>query len=130
MKPRTAGLMKKAKESLEAAEILMQQGYVDFAASRAYYAMFYVAEALLFEKHELKFSSHSGVIGAFGKEFAKPGVLDQKLHRYLLDAQAYRAKGDYGVDEVVSEPIARDTLKWAAEFIVAGTKILEAKPNN
>jgi len=40
-------LLQKAKESLEAARGLLRDGYPDFAASRAYYAMFYVTEALL-----------------------------------------------------------------------------------
>jgi uncharacterized protein (UPF0332 family) len=33
----------KARESLAAAEVLIKDGYYDFAASRANYAMFYVA---------------------------------------------------------------------------------------
>lgn len=33
--------------SLEAAQSLIEQGFYDFAVSRAYYAKFYVAEALL-----------------------------------------------------------------------------------
>ena len=37
----------KAKESVAAAELLLGQGYCEFAASRAYCAMFYVPEALL-----------------------------------------------------------------------------------
>ena len=39
-------LLQKAKESLEAAELLERGGYTGFSASRAYYSMFYVAEAL------------------------------------------------------------------------------------
>jgi len=33
-------LIQKAYESLSAAELLLAQGYFDFAASRGYYAMF------------------------------------------------------------------------------------------
>jgi uncharacterized protein (UPF0332 family) len=40
-------LIEKAKESTAAARSLAKDGHYDFAASRAYYAMFYVAEALL-----------------------------------------------------------------------------------
>jgi uncharacterized protein (UPF0332 family) len=40
-------LFTKARESLAAAQVLIKDGYYDFAASRAYYAMFYVASALL-----------------------------------------------------------------------------------
>ena len=51
----------RAKESLAAAKLLHQSGYHGFAASRAYYAMFYMAEALLLGKN-LAFSKHSAVI--------------------------------------------------------------------
>lgn len=35
-------LLEKAKESLAAAELLFSHGYFSTAASRAYYAMFYI----------------------------------------------------------------------------------------
>jgi uncharacterized protein (UPF0332 family) len=40
-------LLVQARDSLSAAKILDAQGYHGFAASRAYYTMFYIAEALL-----------------------------------------------------------------------------------
>ena len=36
-------VIKKAKESLNAAKDLLESGYPDFSASRSYYAMFYTA---------------------------------------------------------------------------------------
>lgn len=45
MKPDVAALLKKAVSSRRAADLLASQLYIDFAASRAYYALFYVAEA-------------------------------------------------------------------------------------
>lgn len=39
-------ILEKAQNSLEAAQLLAEKGYNDFSASRAYYAMFYTAEAL------------------------------------------------------------------------------------
>ncbi|MEW5872528.1 MAG: HEPN domain-containing protein [Chloroflexota bacterium] len=73
-------ILAKAKESLEAARLLREEGYLDFAASRAYYAMFYTAEALLLSKN-LSFSSHAAVIANYGKEFSKTGELDPKYHK-------------------------------------------------
>ena len=72
MKSEVQELLDKAKRSLKTAESICKEGEVDFAGSRAYYAMFYVAEALLLE-HGLSFSSHSAVSANFGKEFAKTG---------------------------------------------------------
>jgi uncharacterized protein (UPF0332 family) len=43
MKSEVQALFLKAHSSLEAAELLGQQGFYGYAASRAYYAMFYAA---------------------------------------------------------------------------------------
>jgi uncharacterized protein (UPF0332 family) len=50
-------LLLKAGESIEAAKILMREGFGGFAASRAYYSMFYVAQSFL-EGEGLSFSKH------------------------------------------------------------------------
>ncbi len=57
-------LMEKGRRSLAAAEQLYKSRDYDFSASRAYYAMFYLAEAALLAKG-LAFSKHSQVISAF-----------------------------------------------------------------
>ncbi|MUL35547.1 HEPN domain-containing protein [Gloeocapsopsis dulcis] len=66
MTPEQQGLLEKAYRSLQAAKLLNTQPLAEFAVSRAYYAMFYVAEALL-EGEGLTFSKHSAVIAAFGQ---------------------------------------------------------------
>jgi uncharacterized protein (UPF0332 family) len=67
-------LLLKAQQSLEAARLLLSNNFPDYAASRAYYAMFYIAETFL-EGEGFSFSKHSAVIAAFGREFAKPHVV-------------------------------------------------------
>ncbi len=111
-------LMQKADESLAAADLLLTQGYTDFAASRSYYAMFYAAEAALLSKG-LAFSKHAGVISAFGQHFAKPGLLPGNLHRYLLDAFDIRQVGDYDAPGTVGEERANQVLTAAREFVQA-----------
>ncbi|MGA3112952.1 MAG: HEPN domain-containing protein [Syntrophobacteraceae bacterium] len=76
-------LLDKSLQSIRAAELLLREGYFSFAASRAYYSMFYPVEALLLTR-ELSFSKHSGAIVAFGKESVKTGAFDSHFHRYLL----------------------------------------------
>ena len=125
MKPEVRSLTQKADESVKAAKLLGAEGYWDFAASRAYYAMFYAAEALLLEKG-LSFSSHSAVIAAFGREFAKTNLLDPKLHRYLLDGQDLRNAGDYDIGPAVTEAQAKEVLGWADEMVAAAKTNLKA----
>lgn len=47
MKDTTRQLFDRAADAIEAAEILLNNEKTDIAAGRAYYAMFYTAEALL-----------------------------------------------------------------------------------
>ena len=118
MKEYTGQLLDKAAEAIEAAELLVTNNYPDFAAGRAYYAMFYIAEALLNEK-ELSFSKHSNVHAAYGEHFAKTKVLDPKFHRWLIDAFDKRLVGDYGVDANIEMDIAVHMIDQAREFLEA-----------
>ncbi|HAF71481.1 MAG: HEPN domain-containing protein [Acetothermia bacterium 64_32] len=118
-------LMRKAQESLEAAKLLLQRGYYDFAASRGYYAMFYAAEAALLSKG-LSFSKHSAVVAAFGQHLAAPGELPTHLHRYLLDAFDLRMVGDYDAPGAVGESRASQVLGWAEEFLQEIERFLAA----
>jgi uncharacterized protein (UPF0332 family) len=83
MKETTRQLFARAADAIEAADILLTNDKADFAAGRAYYAMFYTAEALLNEK-DIQFGKHGNVIGAYGQHFAKTKELDPKFHRWLL----------------------------------------------
>ncbi len=119
-------LLEKSCQSISASELLLKDGYIDFAASRAYYAMFYAVEALLLSRG-LSFSKHSAVIAAFGKEFVKTGLLDSHYHRNILNAFDLRNAGDYGVIHVVSEANARQTIAEARELLEAITLLLESQ---
>lgn len=85
MKPEQLELLLKARQSILAAQLLLNNSFAEYSVSRSYYAMFYITQAFLEEK-ELSFSSHSAVISAFGREFAKTGIVPTKFHRQLIDA--------------------------------------------
>lgn len=123
MNPEVTALLEKAKRSQKVAAKLFKDGDVDFAASRAYYSLFYTAEALLLSR-DLSFSSHSAVIANFGKEFAKTGTLSSKFHHYLMESQDRRNIGDYSVLAEVTKEEVREMLVWAKEFIKAAENYL------
>ena len=50
VKERSQKLIDKALDAIEVAEGVLDIGKPEFSAGRAYYAMFYIAEALLYEK--------------------------------------------------------------------------------
>jgi len=116
-------LVEKARRSLKSAKLLLSEGDYDFAISRAYYAMFYCAEAVLLTKG-MKFKKHSAVIAMFGKEFVKTGLLPEELHQHLINAYSEREKSDYESLFIQSEDEAQDILKKAEEFISEVEKFL------
>ena len=110
-------LMDVADESLEAAGELLGNEHFGFAASRAYYAMFYAASAALLTKG-LTFSRHSGVVSEFGHHFARAGMLPQELHTTFREALTLRHLGDYGT-EPFAESTAAGQLENARRFVDA-----------
>jgi uncharacterized protein (UPF0332 family) len=124
MKEHTQKLLEKAVDAIEAAEILVDHQKSDIAAGRAYYAMFYIAEALLNEKG-LKFSKHSGVHAAFGENFAKSKEMDAKYHRWLINAFDKRLVGDYGVETDIEIDVALHMINQAREFLEAAQRYLK-----
>ncbi|MFH1421457.1 MAG: HEPN domain-containing protein [Planctomycetota bacterium] len=109
-------MMDKAMKSIKGAEVLLSENLNDFAVSRSYYAMFYLAEALLCSKG-LSFSSHRAVISAFAREFIKLEIIDKKYHEYITDAFSKRQIGDYGISENISRNEAQKLIKRAKEFL-------------
>ncbi len=120
-------LLDKATRAIHAAGILLQEGEVDFAAGRAYYAMFYAAEALVFERG-LRFRKHGSVHAAFGEHFVKTGKIDPKFHRWLLDAFDRRLLADYDVEGVLTYEEVSRLIEQAREFVDEARRHLEAGP--
>jgi uncharacterized protein (UPF0332 family) len=109
-------LLEKAARSVHAATTLLDEGDADFAVSRAYYGMFYAAEAVLLSKG-LRFQRHGSVHAAFGEHFVKTGLLNTKLHRWLLDAFDQRILGDYGTEAVMTVEDTKQVIDHAEVFV-------------
>jgi uncharacterized protein (UPF0332 family) len=125
VKEGTRQLLDKAGRAIRAAGTLLQDDNLDFAAGRAYYAMFYVAEALLHER-DLRSKKHGGVHALFGEQFAKTGILDPKFHRWLLLAFNTRLIGDYGLTVTISKEDVMSMIDQAREFLGEAGKFLGA----
>lgn len=105
-------LIEKARRYLRSTELLIQDSDYDSAVSRAYYAMFYAAEAALLNK-EMTFSSHKAVISAFGRYFVKTGIFDKQMGKDLNIIFDERQLGDYEPMFSISEDNARHALETA-----------------
>ena len=109
-------LIKKAHRYMKSAQMLLDDGDSDSAVSRIYYAMFFCAEAILLTK-TLSFSSHKGVISAFGEYFIKTGIFDKKLGRELNRAFEKRQISDYGYTSVIGHDEAEQMLQSGLDFV-------------
>jgi len=109
-------LIEKARDSLKAARLLANEKLYDFAVSRAYYTMFYIAEAFLLGEN-LSFSKHSAVISKFGEYFARTGRIPLEFHRHLIQAEQSRIKADYDATSKTTETEATEQIARAQEFI-------------
>jgi len=127
MNERTRKFLDRSLDAIEVAEGILDMNKPEMAAGRAYYAMFYIAEALLAEK-DLGFSTHGQVIGAYGLHFAKTKELDPKFHRWLVDAFDVRVTGDYDVDESIGAELVTSLINQAREFLEAAQKYLDKRP--
>ena len=122
-----ANLVRKAEHSIDAAKVMKKTGYFDFAVSRAYYAMFYLAEAFLLEKG-LAFSKHSAVHAAFGEHFVRTGLVPTDLHRALIHGMEARVTGDYDSTKEVSVDEAEEQIANAEQFMEAARQRLGNLP--
>jgi uncharacterized protein (UPF0332 family) len=109
-------LVKRARRYIKSAELLLNDKDYESSVSRTYYAMFYAAQAALLTK-TLSFSSHKGVISAFGKHFIKTEIFPREMGRELNRAFEKRQIGDYGYTFVVSEEAAVQMLQYGKEFV-------------
>jgi len=114
-----------AAEDLAAADDNLRLGHLRAAVSRAYYAMFYAATALL-GSCGLWRSKHQGLIAAFGEHFVKPGLIEPRYGRILHDAFEARLDSDYAPHPDLDETSARQLFVRAEDFVKRMARFLEA----
>lgn len=112
--------LSRARESLRAAQLCLQEGLANSAASRAYYAMFQAAQVAMeiagFPRDEW---SHSGLQAAFANELIHRRKIYPAVFRdYLSSGLRTRHVADYGL-EGVGKKTAQRVVHRAASFVTA-----------
>lgn len=110
------GYIEKAQRKLEVAERLFKSGDFEDAVSRASYAAFHTAQALLLTEGE-RAETHKGVITLFGLLFVKTGKFSKNFGKYLANLKDDRERGDYEVFSFIDEETAEKAIKEAREFL-------------
>src|SRR5574341_205977 len=105
-----------AREALDDAQANFAQGRYHTAANRAYYAVFYAANAML-ATLGLQRSKHSAVKAAFHEKFIKTQQIEAAYGNDYNETMKKRDIADYDVDASVDEPFARDGVERARRFV-------------
>ncbi len=114
--------LKRAHRALRTGRLVLDDQDYIAAVNRAYYTIFYAANALLATKG-LERSKHSGVIAAFRQHFVKTGLIEVEYSDVYGTAMSDRHDGDYSLNYLSHETAARD-LDWAERFLSRVEKLL------
>jgi len=126
MEEKVEALLKKSQKYLRSAAVLFELEDFDSCASRAYFAMFYVAQAMLLHETEA-FSSKQGIRTSFVRQFVERGPLPARAGEVFERAADLQEVGDYAHDFAVSRADAEDILAESEAFVNSITNIVERK---
>lgn len=114
---------KKGDGVLSAARVLLSTGHHADAVSRAYYAAFHYARALLFTLGE-EARTHGGVERLLQRNFVATGRMDAMTGKLLARLQMYRYEADYSATFVFTEASAREEVDAAERFVGDAARLL------
>jgi len=109
-------LQEKAEQALSDAELLLENGSVEAAINRGYYAAFGAARAALLAEEESP-KTHSGVIRRFGYHFVRNGRVSGEIGDILTTAQSMRGRADYEAAVDLSQEDAANLVEDVRRFI-------------
>ena len=109
--------LNKAKETLETARMIFNEGK-DFtsANNRAYYAIFYAIRAVL-AIEETDFKRHKDVLAYFNKEYVNKEIFPKMIGRKISQAQRIREDSDYDDDYEPSLEKTEQQINTAGELV-------------
>jgi len=108
--------MSRARQSLQAAELLCDNGLFSDSLSRSYYAILHAARAALLTQG-VRVSSHEAVKRLFGMHLVKPGLLSAELAVSIRREQDDRFLADYDVTFEPGTEQTEERVKEARRFL-------------
>lgn len=115
---------RKARETLEDANLLFHSGRLFSTLNRIYYALFYEVVALLLTA-DLSSAKHTGVRALFNEHFVKSGKVPVELGRFYSRIYDFRQKGDYGDFVEFEREKVKEWLDQASMFLDEMDKIIK-----
>lgn len=115
-----------AHEELRASRHNINGGYYGVAVSRAYYAIFYAANAILLTRN-LSRRKHSAVLAAFRQHFVKPGWIEATYSDTFGEVFELRQAADYDTLITTEREQAVATLESAQAFVTRMRDFIRAE---
>lgn len=116
----------RAKEDLDAAQLLFKAGDYRIANNRAYYAIFHAMRAVLvFDNFDS--SKHSGVIAEFRRKYIKEGIFPVEISKMIGSAFTIRNASDYDDMFLASRKETEDQLQNASYIIQLVSEYIKSR---
>jgi uncharacterized protein (UPF0332 family) len=108
--------LQRSEEALRAADELLRLGLHNDSVSRAYYAAYHCARAVLFTR-ELESKTHRGVNQLLGLHWVRPGALPMEATALLARLEDRRECSDYAAGLRFGADEAAESAQQARAFI-------------
>ena len=116
--------IKKAKSSLNMLSSALDKDEVDWIASTAYYARYFVCYALL-QKIGIKSEIHDCTISLMHFLFVEEGLIQEDLYQELQSAKELRVDTQYYVAEDIDDKILKTDSEKARGFVLKMEEVIE-----
>lgn len=122
----TVSELRLARSTLDAARLLAGAGFHRDAVTRAYYAIFHAASALLASIGR-RSRTHEGVRALVNEHFIRTGLLEPEHGRSLRRTAGDRNDADYDAAAVFTPDDSRDDIERASRFVEAVERLVASK---
>ena len=116
--------LRRAKETVNELDVLVQNKFWNTAVNRMYYACFYSVTALL-SHSDIHVQTHSGARQMFGQKFVKTGLLPRELGKLYSDLFDLRTSGDYDDFIDIREQDVRELIDQVKHFVTEIDKLIQ-----
>ena len=108
--------IERANESMKAADLLFDNGFIRDSVAKLYYSLLYTIRAMLLTKG-FEPKSHEGALRLFGLHFVKQGIFKAKDSHIFSKLMKYRQEADYN-PSYMFEPEDYVDFKKEAEIVM------------
>lgn len=108
--------MTQAKETIQSAELCLNNHFFKDTINRSYYASFYAVKAVL-AINGVDFKRHKDVVAYFNQNYVAKEIVTKKLGRLLSRLQKKRETSDYDDFYIASFDEANEQLEASKQIV-------------